>query len=127
MKTGSSATRVVLIVVATFVVFWAALAAFIVYWRHMAFEEILAPYQALVERHATEKEVVNQLGKPNEVVRSRVEFDRAKYGFRLVPNMSLGAGETILVYFRDRGLECNMVYILIARDGTAKKVALGIT
>ena len=91
-------------------------------WRYMA------PYRALVARHATEKQVIAQEGKPHYVAHNNVEIKEWLQDTRPVDSTDIRTGGKVFIYCADPWYdgEGYVVYISFDRQGRAARTALAL-
>ncbi len=86
-------------------------------WRYVR------PYRSLVARHATERQVLRETGKPSAVYRSRAEFQRALRDFSGPKTAKLWSGGPVLMQYADPWGDGEGLVVYTAFDAKGRAVA----
>ena len=83
-------------------------------WRYMA------PYRSLVARHATQQQVIKEIGKPAGTARNRSEFDGWLHSFSRANTARIWSGGEVFVYWADPWHDQDGFVVYLAFDSKGR-------
>lgn len=89
--------------------------------------QYMVPYEKLVQRRATEQEVIRAFGRPNIVVTTDRELRDTAKRFKPYDQMPSHVESRVIIYYADpwNDAEGHVVYMFMDRQGRASRAVFG--